>query len=249
MAGAGSQAARRTELHDLFTRATEEEQRFLRGLLMGEIRQGALEGVMVDAVSRAADVPLAEVRRAAMLAGDLGAVAAAAIEGGSSALGRFRLSLLTPLQPMLAQSAEDISAAFERIRPAAVEWKLDGARIQVHRLGDEVRVFTRNLADVTDRVPEIVEAIRRVPIEAAILDAEAIALRPDLRPHPFGLTMSRFGSRSRKDLAELRADYPLSPFVFDVLHLDGEDLIDRPATERFAALDEHSPRSSASRGS
>jgi DNA ligase-1 len=241
LAGAGSQAARRTELHDLFVRATAEEQRFLRALLMGEIRQGALEGVMVDAVSRAANVPLAEVRRAAMLAGDLGAVAAAAIEAGSSALERFRLSLLTPLQPMLAQSAEDITAAFERIRPAAVEWKLDGARIQVHRLGDEVRVFTRNLADVTDRVPEIVEAIRRVPIEAAILDAEAIALRPDRRPHPFGLTMSRFGSRSRKDLAELRADYPLSPFVFDVLHLDGEDLLDQPATERFDALDERFP--------
>ena len=132
-----------------------------------------------------------------MLAGDLGAVAAAAIEGGSSALARFRLSLLTPLQPMLAQSAEDVPSAFERIRPAAVEWKLDGARIQIHRLGDEVRVFTRNLADVTDRVPEIVETIRRLPLEAAVFDAEAIALRPDGRPHPFGLTMSRFGSRSR----------------------------------------------------
>ena len=196
---------------------------------------------MVDAVSRAANVPLAEVRRAAMLAGDLGSVAAAAIEGGSAALARFRLSPLTPLQPMLAQSADDVAAAFERIRPAAVEWKLDGARIQIHRLGDEVRVFTRNLADVTDRVPEIVEAIRRLPLDAAVFDAEAIALRADGRPHPFGLTMSRFGSRSRGDLDELRADYPLSAFVFDVLHLDGDDLIDRPGTERFAALDERLP--------
>ena len=168
-------------------------------------------------------------------------VAAAAIEGGSTALARFRLSPLTPLQPMLAQSADDVAAAFERIRPAAVEWKLDGARIQIHRLGDEVRVFTRNLADVTDRVPEIVEAIRRLPLDAAVFDAEAIALRADGRPHPFGLTMSRFGSRSRGDLDELRADYPLSAFVFDVLHLDGEDLIDRPGTERFAALDERLP--------
>jgi DNA ligase 1 len=168
-------------------------------------------------------------------------VAAAAIEGGSAALARFRLSLLTPVQPMLAQSAEDVAAAFERIRPAAVEWKLDGARIQIHRLGDEVRVFTRNLADVTDRVPEIVDAIRHVPLEAAVFDAEAIALRADGRPHPFGLTMSRFGSRSRNDLTELRADYPLSAFAFDVLHLYGEDLIDRPAAERFGALEERLP--------
>jgi ATP-dependent DNA ligase I len=241
LAGAGSQAARREALRDLFGRATVPEQGFLRGLLTGEIRQGALEGVMVDAVSRAANVPLAEVRRAAMLAGDLGAVAAAAIDGGSPALARFRLSLLTPLQPMLAQSAEDVRSAFERIRPAAVEWKLDGARIQIHRLEGEVLVFTRNLADVTDRVPEIVEAIRGLPLEAAVFDAEAIALRTDGRPYPFGLTMSRFGSRSRRDLEELRADYPLSSFVFDILHLDGEDLIDRPAADRFAALEERLP--------
>ena len=241
LAGAGSQGARRDELRDLLGRATEQGQRFLRGLLTGEVRQGALEGVMVEAVAKAAEVPATEVRRAAMLAGDLGAVAAAAIEGGSSALARFRLSLLTPLKPMLAQSAETVQAAFERIRPAAIEWKLDGARIQIHRLGDEVRVFTRNLADVTDRVPEIVETIRRLPLEAAVFDAEAIAIRPGGRPHPFGLTMSRFGSRNRSDLAKLRADYPLSPFVFDVIHLDGEDLIDRPATDRFAALEERLP--------
>jgi ATP-dependent DNA ligase I len=242
LSGAGSQAARREALHDLFGRATGSEQDFLRGLLMGEIRQGALEGVMVDAVARTAEVPATEVRRAAMLAGDLGAVAAAAIEGGSSAFERFRLSLLTPLKPMLAQSAEHVRAAFERISPAAVEWKLDGARIQLHRLGDEVRVFTRNLADVTDRVPEIVDAIRSVPLGAAVFDAEAIALRPDGRPHPFGLTMSRFGSRSRRDLARLRAEYPLSAFVFDILHLDGVDLIDRPATERFALLEGSLPQ-------
>ena len=241
LAGAGSQAARRTALHDLFARATDDEQDFLRGLLMGEIRQGALEGVMVEAIARAADVPRTEVRRAAMLTGDLGATATAAIEGGSDALARFRLSLLTPLQPMLAQSAEDIPSALARISPAAVEWKLDGARIQIHRLGDEVRAFTRNLADVTDRVPEIVAVIRSLPIEAAVFDAEAIALRPDRRPHPFGLTMSRFGSRSRKDLTEFQTDYPLSAFVFDVLHVDGEDLLDRPAVERFAALDERLP--------
>jgi ATP-dependent DNA ligase I len=243
LSGRGSQAARREALHGLFARATEPEQRFLRGLLMGEIRQGALEGLMADAVARAADVPVADVRRAAMLAGDLGAVAAAAIEGGAGALAQFRLTLLTPIQPMLAQSADDIASAFERITPAAVEWKLDGARIQIHRLDDQVRIFTRNLADVTSRVPEIVEAVREVPTHALVLDAEAIALRGDRRPHAFGVTMSRFGSRSRRDLEVLRAEVPLNAFAFDVLHLDGEDLLDRPASERFSILEERVPES------
>ena len=241
LSGAGSQATRRGALHDLFARATEAEQRFLSGLLVGEIRQGALEGVMVDAVARAAGLQVGEVRRAAMLAGDLGTVAAAALEGGSEALAAFRLSPLTPIQPMLAQSAEDVPAAFERIRPAAVEWKIDGARIQIHRLGDEVRVFTRNLADVTERVPEIVEAIGTIDVGLAVLDAEAVALRPDGRPRAFGVTMSRFGSRSRKDLDALREEIPLRAMVFDVLHLDGSDLIDLPASERFATLEARLP--------
>ena len=243
LSGAGSQAARRTELRDLFAAATPDEQRFLRGLLTGEIRQGALEGVMVDAVARASEVPVGEVRRAAMLSGDLGAVAEAAIGGGSEALARFRLQLLTPLRPMLAQSAEDIASAFAKISPASVEWKLDGARLQIHRLDDEVRAYTRNLADVTDRVPEIVEAMRGLDLRAAVFDAEAIALRADGRPHPFGLTMSRFGSRSRKDLTELREGFPLTSFLFDVLHLDGDDLIDRPASERFEILEARVPGS------
>jgi DNA ligase-1 len=241
LAGPGSQAARREALHDLFAHATEPEQRFLRGLLTGEIRQGALEGVMVDAVARASGVPIGEVRRAAMLAGDLGTVAAASIGGGADALSRFRLSPMTPVLPMLAQSAEDVPAAFERIRPASVEWKLDGARIQVHRIGDDVRVYTRNLADVTARVPEIVESISTVPLDAAVFDAEAIALRSDGRPHPFGVTMSRFGSRTRRDLEQLRAEIPLRAFVFDVLHLDGDDLLDLPASERSAALEDRLP--------
>jgi DNA ligase-1 len=243
LAGPGSQAARRREVKELFGGAGEREHRFLRGLLMGEVRQGALEGVMVDAVARASGVGAREIRRAAMLAGELGAVAAAAIAGGAEALAPFRLSVMTPLQPMLAQSADDLDAALARIRPAAVEWKLDGARLQIHRLGDDVRAFTRNLADVTERVPEIVGAVRDLPIASGVFDAEAIALRADGRPHPFGLTMSRFGSRSRNDLTQLRADFPLSPFVFDVLHLDGEDLIDRPAADRLATLDERLPAS------
>ena len=245
LSGAGSQAARRDALHDLFARATEAEQRFLRGLLMGEIRQGALEGVMVDAVAHAAGLPVGEVRRAAMLAGDLGTVAAAALAGGSEALGAFRLSPLTPIQPMLAQSAEDVPAAFAKIRPAAIEWKIDGARIQVHRLGDEVRVFTRTLADVTERVPEIVEAIARIAAGARLsLDGEAVALRArrhGRRPfqrHDGPLRQPRPGDARRAPRSRSRS----RAMVFDVLHLDGVDLIDLPASERFAALEARLPQ-------
>ncbi|HEY7401421.1 MAG TPA: ATP-dependent DNA ligase [Actinomycetota bacterium] len=241
MTGAGSQAARRSELTSLFERMTEAEQGFMRDLLTGGIRQGALESIMVDAVARAANAPVAKVRRAAMVAGDLGAVAASVLGGGENALEEFRLQVLTPLQPMLAQSANDVREAMERIRPASVEWKLDGARIQVHRMDDEVRLFTRNLADVSARAPEILEAVRRLSIRSGIFDAEAIALRSDGRPYPFATSMSRFGSRSRADLAELREEVPLSWFAFDVLHLDGEDLIDLPLRERIAAIERHLP--------
>ena len=233
--GKGSVAVRRRELFDLFTRTTKPERRFLIGLLQGELRQGALEGVMVDAVAKAAGVGPSDVRRALMVAGDLGAVARAAIAEGQNGLARFGLTLLRPIKPMLAHTADDVDQALSRLEAAAVEWKLDGARIQVHRVGDEVRVFTRNLADVTTRVPELVEATLPLRVGAVLLDGEAIALRPDGRPHPFQVTMSRFGSRLGVD--ELRGTIALSPFFFDCLHLDGEDLIDRPATERFKALD------------
>jgi DNA ligase-1 len=241
--GRGSQAARRSEVTQLFGRATEPEQRFLTALLMGELRQGALEGVMVQAVAKAAEVPASEVRRALMLSGNLGVVAAAVVGEGPSGLAAFRLTVLRPLQPMLAQTAENIRQALWRVRPAAIEWKFDGARIQVHRLGPEVRAFTRNLADCTDRVPEVVEAVRALPVEAAVLDGEAIALRPDGRPHPFQVTMSRFGSRLAVE--QLRGTVPLSVFFFDCLHLDGEDLIDRAARERFAALADRLPEQMA----
>jgi ATP-dependent DNA ligase I len=236
--GRGSQAARRNELHRLFGRATEPERQFLIKLLLGELRQGALEGVMVEAVARAAEVPASEVRRAMMLSGNLGKVAAAAVAGGRARLAEFRLTVLRPLQPMLAQTSEDIAQAFGRIHPAAVEWKLDGARIQVHRLNEEVRAFTRNLADITDRVPEVVAAVRNLPLEAIVLDGEAIALRHDERPHRFQVTMSRFGTRLEE---QVRGMVPLAAFFFDCLHLDGEDLIDRPASERFAALSSRLP--------
>jgi DNA ligase-1 len=238
IAGPGSRAARAAELESLFERATEPEQRFLVGLVLGELRQGALEGVMVDAVAKAAAVEPSDLRRAVMLAGDLGEVAEAAIAEGAPGLERFRLRLLQPVQPMLAQTASDVSAALERVGPAVVEWKLDGARVQVHRLGGEVRAYTRNLADITARVPEIVAAALDLPAEAVVLDGEAIALREDGRPHPFQVTMSRFGTRT-SDASGPRIT--LSAFFFDCLHLDGEDLLGLSTRDRREALSRFVP--------
>ena len=242
--GAGSQAGRRALLAGLFARATAPEQRFLRQLLVGELRQGALEGVMVDAVARAAGVPAKDVRRAVMLRGDLGVVAAAALAGGTAALAGFRLEVGRPVLPMLAQTADSVDAALAKLdaaagSPVAVEWKLDGARIQVHRSGTDVAVYTRSLDEITARVPEVVEAALALPVTAVVLDGEAIALKPDGRPQPFQVTASRVGSRG--DAAALRAATPLSPVLFDLLHLDGTDLLDAPGSERAAALAKVAP--------
>jgi ATP-dependent DNA ligase I len=233
-AGPGSQAERRRLLAELLARATAAEQRFLVGLLSGELRQGALEGVMAEAIARAAEVPAAEVRRALMLRGALGPVAEAALAAGVPALRQFHLEVGRPLQPMLASTAPNIEAAMERLGEAAVEWKLDGARVQVHRAGPEVAVFTRTLDDITARVPEVVAAALALPVAAAVLDGELIALRPGGRPHPFQVTASRVGSRL--EVERVAAALPLTAFLFDLLHLDGEDLIDRPGAERHAAL-------------
>jgi DNA ligase-1 len=233
-AGAGSQAARRRLLTELFGRATRAEQRFLGRLLSGELRQGALEGVMIDGVARAAEVPAAEVRRALMLRGALGPVARTAISEGVDGLRGFHLHVGRPLQPMLAQTASSVGEALGRVRPAGVEWKLDGIRVQLHRRGDQVLVFTRTLDDVTARVPELVRAVRDLPVESVVLDGEAIALRPDGRPHPFQVTASRFGSKL--EVERVRSTTPLTLFLFDLLHLDGEDQIDRTGAERHAAL-------------
>ena len=233
-AGAGSQGERRRLLAGLMARATGDEQRFLWRLLLGDLRQGALEGVVVEAVARAASLPAAEVRRALMLRGELGPVAEAALRDGVPGLRAFRLHVGQAVQPMLAQTAENLGAALARISPAAVEWKLDGVRAQIHREGGDVRVFTRSLDDITARVPELVEAALALPVRSAVLDGEAIALRPDERPHPFQVTAGRLASKL--EVERLRASLPLTLFVFDVLHLDGEDLLDRPGAERFAAL-------------
>jgi ATP-dependent DNA ligase I len=237
--GKGSHEARRRELSALLSAATEPEQEFLSRLLIGEIRQGALEGSVVEGVAAAAGVPAAQVRRALMLEGDLGTVAAAAIAEGEAGLRRFGLTVLRPVYPMLAQTAADTADALDRIHPADVEWKLDGVRLQVHVLEGEVRAFARTLADVTDRVPEVVDAMSELPFEAAILDGEAIALRLDGRPHPFQVTGSRFASRT--DVEAQRRSTPLSAFFFDLLHLDGDDLIDRPAGERLEIMDRRLP--------
>ena len=233
-AGPGSARRRAEHLRQLMSRATDHEQDFLVRLLFGELRQGALEGVLVDAVARAAGVPAARVRRAAMLAGDLAPVATALRVGGAAALDGFGLRVLQPVQPMLADAAGDVADALSSLGDAALEYKLDGARIQVHKAGDQVLVFSRALRPVTPAVPEVVEAVRAMPARSLILDGEVLALKPDGTPRAFQDTMRRFGRRL--EVETLRAELPLTPAFFDVLHADGDDLLDRPQHERFTAL-------------
>ncbi|HEY4018624.1 MAG TPA: ATP-dependent DNA ligase, partial [Pseudonocardiaceae bacterium] len=212
--GAGSTAKRAELLTELFSRATKAEQDFLIRLLVGELRQGALEGVLLDAVARAAEVPGEAVRRAFMLSGSLPETAATALAGGAQALGEFRLTLGTPLRPMLASPAESLAEAISELGAVRVEYKLDGARIQVHRDGDEVRIYTRTLREITASVPELVELARGLPCRSVVLDGETLALNDDGRPRPFQETMSRFGASSEREVL-------LHPYFFDCLHLDG----------------------------
>ena len=233
--GSGSAALRKTALSDLFAQATQDEQQFLVRLLVGELRQGALAGVMVDAIATAAALPVARVRRAAMYAPNLGEVARVGMIEGVDALARFQLALFSPVTPMLAQTAADAAEAFEQLEgEVAFEWKMDGARVQVHKAGDEVRIYTRTLNDVTAAVPEIVEAARAMPARELILDGEAIAFTAAGRPHPFQITMRRFGRR--RDVEEMREELPIRGYFFDCLRLESESLIDRPTQERFEAL-------------
>jgi DNA ligase-1 len=240
MGGRGAGASRAVRLSSLFTRATAPEQDFLARLVVGELRQGALKGVMVEALAQASDVPAAVVRRAVMSAGSLGAVAAAALTEGAAGLTRFTIRLFQPVLPMLSQTAAHTDEALERLGTAGFEWKLDGARVQVHKSGEEVRVYTRNLNEVTARVPEIVEAVSASRNGALILDGEAIALKPDGWPHAFQMTMRRFGRQF--EVEAMRRELPLSVYFFDCLLRDGEVLADHPAQERFRALEEALPR-------
>ena len=232
-AGSGSQAARRQALDGLFVTATADEQRFLRGLVLGELRQGALAGIVAQAIAAAWRVPEPDVRRALMLHADIGAVAEAAQSGGEESLRAFCLTLFRPLAPMLAQTSATITDALTGLHTAAVDYKLDGARVQVHRRGEQVHVYTRNLRDVTARSTEVVAAAAVLDVESIVLDGEVIALRADGSPQPFQDTMSRFGTQTSAGRAADR----LTPFFFDCLHLDGSDLLDAPTSERIAALE------------
>ncbi len=232
--GPGSGTARTTMAAELFAAATADEQRLLRGLVTGELRQGSLDALLLDAVAEAAGVPPDAVRRAAMLAGETEAVAVAALTSPDPAvaLAGFTLQVGRPVRPMLAQSAPDVDGAWASLPagPVVVDTKLDGIRIQVHRRGDEVRVFTRSLDDITARVPEIVAVVRDMPATDLVLDGEALAIGPDGRPRPFQETAARSAT------AELSTT-TLTPFFFDCLHADGVDLLDAPLHRRLEALD------------
>ena len=227
--GAGSTAKRAELLTELFGKATKAEQDFLIRLLVGELRQGALEGVLLDAVARAAEVPGETVRRAFMLSGSLPETAATALADGADGLGKFRLTLGTPLRPMLASPAESLSDAIGELGQVRVEYKLDGARIQVHRDGGDVHIYTRTLREITASVPELVELALALPCRSVVLDGETLALNDDGRPRPFQETMSRFGATSEREVL-------LHPYFFDCLHLDGVDLLDEPLAVRREAL-------------
>ena len=232
--GKGSAGERQRLLRGLLERLTADEQRFLGGLIMGELRQGALEGLVVEAIARASGRPAAEIRRALMMAGDLPAVARAAMTGDGTGLSAFAVQLFRPVLPMLAGSAEDVAEALAELGQAAVEYKLDGARVQIHRRGDEVRVYSRRLNEVTGAVPELVEAALGLDAHELIVEGEAIALRGDGTPLPFQTTMRRFGRRLGVD--RMRGDLPVTLFLFDILYLDGTPLLDEPLSRRWSLL-------------
>jgi DNA ligase 1 len=240
--GTGVTVRRSAALRELFSLATAAEREFLMRLLLGELRQGALTGVMIDAIAAAADLPAAQVRRAVMYSKSIGAAARVALLEGAAGLGRFQLEILSPVAPMLAQTAADTAEALRQLTgDVAFEWKMDGARIQVHKSADTVRIYTRNLNEVTAAVPEIAEVVRGLPVRDVILDGEAIAFNASGRPYPFQTTMRRFGRKL--DIEKLRAELPMKAFFFDCLRLGGASIADRPGRERFEALAQAVPDS------
>lgn len=235
MAGAGSVTARKEVVGALFARCTQPEQALLAALIVGELRQGANDALVIEAIARLTQLPLVEVRTAYMFAGDVGVACEAALAEGLPGLRRFGLQLFRPILPMLAQTADDAEEALSEIAgPMSMELKLDGFRVQVHKDGEDVRAYSRGLNDVSNQVPELLAAVRALPARRLVLDGEAIALFPDGRPRPFQDTMRRFGRTAVSAI-----DMPLSLAAFDALLVDDDTLITRPARERFAALAEH----------
>ncbi|MCY4013745.1 MAG: ATP-dependent DNA ligase [Gammaproteobacteria bacterium] len=238
-AGPGSAAVKRDTLRGLFGRCVPEEQLFLVRLLVGEVRQGALDGVMVEAIALASGCSAAYVRHAHMLQGSLPRVADVAMTAGEPGLRRIRLSVGTPVQSMLAQTATEVGEAVAAMPSALLDTKMDGARVQVHKSGSDVAVFSRQHNDVSASVPEVVEAVAAMPASDLVLDGEVVAFDGNGRPLPFQTTMRRFGRR--QNVAALRRDLPVQPYFFDCLHADGEDAIGSPLTERVGLLDTFVP--------
>jgi ATP-dependent DNA ligase I len=239
MAGAGSSRERADLFLGLVRRLSADERAFVLGLLRGGLRQGALESVVMTAVADAGGANLDDVRRAVASQGDLPGVSQALLVDGPGALGLFRLTVGRGVSPMLASSAKSLAEALAKTGPAAVEWKLDGIRAQIHKQGNDIRVLTRSLDPITDRVPEIVEMVRALPVASGIFDGELIALHPDGRPKPFQDTGSRTASRVDPEVG--RARTPLTAYLFDVLHLNGVDLVDETSRARREALEKAVP--------
>jgi len=232
--GSGAEQRKRFLLGEIFHLATRQEQEFLFRLIGGELRQGALEGIMLEALAKATNLPPERIRRAAMMAGGSTAIAHAVFEKGEAGLAQFDIQLFRPVQPMLAQSAEDVGTALTELGEVALEYKLDGARIQVHKSADRVAVYSRAANEVTAAVPEVVQAARDLPARDLILDGEVLSLTPEGRPQPFQVSMRRFGRKL--DVERLAAELPMTPFWFDLIYLDGAPLVDEPQSRRFSEL-------------
>jgi DNA ligase-1 len=232
--GAGAEQRRRHLLMDLLGKATRDEQHFLARLLGGELRQGALEGIMLEGLAKASGISADRIRRAAMMAGSAVAIARTTLELGEAGLAQFDIQLFRPVQPMLAGTAEGVVEALEGLGEAALEYKLDGARVQVHKSEDEVAIYSRQGNDVTLAVPEVAAAARALPAHNLILDGEVLSLMPDGRPQPFQVSMRRFGRRTGVDA--MAKELPMTPFWFDLLYLNGSPMVDERQTTRFAEL-------------
>lgn len=232
--GPGSEQTRRRLLDDLLARATREEQHWIARLLVGEVRQGALEGIMFDALAKATGVSGDRIRRAAMMGGGSAMIALAALEEGEAGLAQFDVQLFRPVQPMLAQTAENVPEALNVLGDTALEYKFDGARVQAHKSGDDVALYSRGSNDVTAAVPEVVATVKTLPARDLILDGEVLSLTPEGRPQPFQISMRRFGRKL--DVDPLLNELPMTPFWFDLLYVNGGSLVDEPQSKRFDEL-------------